>query len=174
MELVVVMALLALMGIALLPSVGAFRGDSRQRAAADQIRGELAAARSRAKEEGRPYRVSLSEDLTRVRRAPDDSNFETAVAAGAPGGSAVAVDYKLDRVTAEIVADPSTNAVPPTPMSGWVTLATVQPDGTCREFSALVAIKESDQAIYLRMRGLTGTMRTVASPASKPMNPGGQ
>jgi prepilin-type N-terminal cleavage/methylation domain-containing protein len=163
-ELMIVMAIIVLLAAIVLPSVGAFRGDTRQRAAADLIRGELAAARARAKEEGRPYRVALNDSHTRIRRAPDDSNFETAAAAPSPGGSAVAVDYPFDHVTAEVASEQDAPA--PAPVGGWVTLASVQPDGTCRENSALVAIKENDAGVYLRLRGLTASLRVVPKPAS--------
>jgi type II secretory pathway pseudopilin PulG len=172
-ELMIVMAIIILLAAIILPSVGAFRGDSRQRAAADVIRTELATARARAKEEGRPYRVSLSSDRTRIRRAPDDPSFETAAASSEPGGSAVAVDYPFEHVTAEIVQDG--NVPPPQENDGWVTLATVLADGTCRENSALIAIKENDEgAVYLRVRGLTATARIVPNPANGPVNGGGK
>ena len=159
-ELIVVIALLLLMAAVLIPSLGAFRGDSRQRAAADSIRGELAVARARAMEEGRPYRVSLSDDGTRIRRAPDDQNFEQAMASDTASGSATAVDYKFEDVTASVVADQDGNAG--VASNGWVTVATVQPDGTCREDTALLVLKEEDRAgLYIRVRGLTGSSRVV-------------
>jgi type II secretion system protein H len=169
-ELVVVLAIVALLAIIVIPSLGGFRGDTRLRAASDQIRGELATAVSRAKEEGRPYRVSLSDDYTRIRRAPDDLNFETVTAMNAPSGESPAVDYKFDYVTAQLVTDPTTNLPLPNAYNGWFTVATVQPDGTCREFGALIAIKEKDQTLYLRMRGLTASMRVVPAPTNQATN----
>jgi prepilin-type N-terminal cleavage/methylation domain-containing protein len=159
-ELIVVMTILLILAAVVLPSVGAFRGDSRQRAAADAIRGELAISRARAMEEGRPYRVAISEDKTRIRRAPDGTDFSTTTTIDRPDGSSTAVDYAFESVTAEVV--PDANAVAPAPDNGWITIATVQPDGTCREDTALVAIKEDDRgALYLRVRGLTGGSRIV-------------
>jgi type II secretion system protein H len=159
-ELIVVIAILILIAAVVLPSVGAFRGDSRPRAAADAIRGELAAARARAKEEGRPYRVAISEDGTRLRRAPDDADFEQAAAVDASGGAHAAVDYALEHVTASVV--PEADAAPPASANGWTTLACVQPDGTCREDSVLVSLKDDDgPTLQLRIRGVTARARVL-------------
>ena len=162
-ELVVVMAVLLLLAAVILPSIGAFRGDTRQRAAADVIRGELAVARARAMEEGRPYRVAISQDGKRIRRAPDTADFVQS-GFGHADPSAVVVDYEFDQVTAEVRAEQSD--LPPEAVEGWVTIATVQPDGTCREFTALVVIKEQDNGeLRVRVRGLTGSSRVVPNTA---------
>ncbi len=163
-ELIVVLAILILLAAIILPSVGAFRGDSRQRAATDAIRGELAIARARAKEEGRPYRIAINEDGTRIRRAPEGADFATVTAFEYPSGSSSAVEYAFDHVTASIVVEQD---IPEPPLTdGWKTIATVQPDGTCREDTILIAVKEEDRAIYLRIRGLTGSSRIVPNPAT--------
>jgi prepilin-type N-terminal cleavage/methylation domain-containing protein len=162
-ELIVVLAILVLLAAVLLPSLTAFRGDSRQRAAADVIRGELAAARARAKEEGRPYRVAVSEDGRRIRRAPDAEDFAEAGAAGDPGGSSAAIEYAFEHVTAAVVAEQG--AEQPQAVNGWFAVACVQPDGTCREETVLVALKdENGTTLYLRIRGVTGTTRVVTNP----------
>lgn len=159
-EIVVVLALLLLLAAVLLPSVGAFRGDTRQRAAADLIRAELAVARSRAMEEGRPYRVAVSADGKRVRRAPDGPEFATAAGFGHADSSAQVVDYPFDEVTAEVVSEQPDSG--PVQIDNWVTIATVQPDGTCREDGALVLIKEEDgSTMRVHVRGLTGASRVV-------------
>jgi prepilin-type N-terminal cleavage/methylation domain-containing protein len=172
-ELIAVLALLLLLAAIIVPSISAFRADTPHRAAADVIRSELATARARAKEEGRPYRVALSEDRTRIRRAPDDVTFESTATVETASGSSPAVDYPFERVTAEIVADPTTNTPPPTPNGGWVTLATVQPDGTCLEITAVVAIKDKDNeqsALYMRLRGLTASVRVIPNPTNPSAN----
>ncbi len=159
-ELLVVLALLILLTALVLPSAEAFRSGPRQRAAADVIRGELSVARSRAMEEGRPYRVALSADNTRIRRAPDDENFAQASAFSATSGSATAVDYPFDHVTAVRVADQ--NSQPPNSNDGWVTIASVQPDGTCLEDSVLVSIQENKiPGLYIHVRGLTASSNVV-------------
>lgn len=165
-ELIVVMTILVILAAVVLPSIGAFRGDSRQRAAADAIRGELAVARSRAMEEGRPYRIAVSQDGARLRRGPDGADFAQQTASDTAGGSSPAVDYPLDQVTASLIADGDAPA--PEAADGWVTIATVQPDGTCREDTALIAVKDGDQTpLYVRVRGLTAASRLVPNGGPK-------
>jgi type II secretion system protein H len=172
-ELIVVLALLLLLAALILPSLSAFRGDTRQRAVADTIRGELAVARARAMEEGRPYRVSLSEDGSRIRRAPDDTNFEQAAALDGASGSSPAVDYAFEHVTAFVM--PAPDGTQSQSMNGWVTVATVQPDGTCREDTALLVLKEEDRAgLYIRVRGLTSGSRVVPNDGTNGTPGGGR
>jgi prepilin-type N-terminal cleavage/methylation domain-containing protein len=162
-ELIVVMAVLLMLAAVILPSVGAFRGDTRQRAGIDTVRGELAVARARAMEEGRPYRVAVSQDKKRIRRAPDSSEFAQTGAFDGPSGSAAAVDYPFDYVTAEVVSE---SDLAPEAVDGWVTVAVVHPDGTCREDTVLVVITEPDNgSLRLRVRGLTGSCRVVTGGA---------
>lgn len=168
-ELLAVMALLLLLAGVVLPSIGAFRGDSNQRAAADVIRGELAVARARAMEEGVPYRIALTEDGTRVRRAPDSLEFADAAAGSdRTDGSVAIIDYKFaNKVTVAV------SAAQPAADAGWVTVATVLPDGTCREDLTFLEIKEDNRAsMHLRIRGVTASSKVV--PASAAPNGGTQ
>src|SRR5688572_26091868 len=104
-ELIVVMAILLLLAAIILPSVGAFRG-------------ELAVARARAMEEGRPYRVAISQDGKRIRRAPDGADFAQVSGFSRADGSAAAVDYEFEHVTAEVRAEQ--DLPPPEAFEGWV------------------------------------------------------
>jgi type II secretion system protein H len=168
-ELIVVITLMLLLAAVLIPSLSSFRGDTRQRAAADTIRGELAVARARAMEEGKPYRVAIRDDGTRIRRAPDDANFEQAIASDSASGSASVVDYAFENVTATVVAEQ--DGTIPQALNGWVTVATVQPDGTCREDTALLVLKENDlPGLYIRVRGLTSSSRVVPNNGANGSN----
>lgn len=164
-ELVVVMAILLLLAAVILPSLGAFRGDTRHRAAADSLRGELAVARSRAMEENRPYRVAISDDGKRVRRAPDTAEFAQTPASPHADSTAAAVDFELEHVTAEVTSE---SDLQPESVEGWVTVATLQPDGSCREDSALVLITEPNNGtVRVRVRGVTGSSRVVPNGGAK-------
>ncbi len=135
------------------------------------ISAELATARSRAREEGAVPGLRLGIDHPHPPRARTHPNFDTTTAASQPGGTATAVEYAFEYVTAEIITDPSNpNAPVPLANNGWVTLATVQPDGTCLESSALIEIKEDNAAIYLRMRGLTTSASVVPNPMNSSTN----
>ncbi len=164
-ELIVVMALLLLLAAVVLPSVGAFRGDTRQKGAADALRGELATARGRAMEEGRPYRIAISQGGNRIRRAPDTQDFGTVTAFGHPDSSAAVVEYELAHVTAEVVeVNNSTSGI--VTESGWTTIATVLPNGSCLEDSVIVAVRDVTNSTGMPMRifirGLTGTSRILS------------
>ncbi|MCI0702095.1 MAG: prepilin-type N-terminal cleavage/methylation domain-containing protein [Planctomycetia bacterium] len=170
-ELLVVMAILIVLAVVIIPSIGAFRGDSRQRAAADSIRGELAVARSRAVEEGIPYRIAISEDGKRIRRAPDGVDFVSLTGADHASSTARVVDYPLEHITLEIVAEQDGQVAPVT--DGWISIAIVMPDGTCRADNVLVAINEDDrQPMWVRIRGLTGTSRVVTNANATNSNGG--
>ncbi|HEY1187339.1 MAG TPA: prepilin-type N-terminal cleavage/methylation domain-containing protein [Gemmata sp.] len=169
-ELLAVLAVIIIMAAVLVPSLSAFRGDSHQRAGADVVRAELAHARARARDEGRPYRVAVSEDGARIRREPDGPEFGAATAASVPGGEAV-VEYPFDHATVRVeVAE----GAPPAGEGGWVTVALVLPDGTCREDQVFLAIRDTSKpgagadsdrdVVYVRVRGLTGSSRVVANP----------
>ncbi|MBP3959472.1 prepilin-type N-terminal cleavage/methylation domain-containing protein [Gemmata sp. G18] len=158
-EVLVVMAILLLLAAVVLPSIGAFRGDSRPRAAADVIRGELATARGRAMLESRPYRIAIGANGTRIRRAPDGPEFaETAAFEHADGGAAV-VEYAFDYVTAELLSDPSAAS---DSGNGWTTIAVVLPNGTCLDDNIIVGVREdSGSPLRIQIRGLTGTSRVL-------------
>src|SRR5688572_9378033 len=102
MEVVVVMAILVLLAAVVLPSIYAFRGDTRPQAAADAVRTDLANARGRAMQAGTAYRVAVSGDGKRIRRAPDTAEFAAAPATDQPGGGARVVEYAFDDSTAEV------------------------------------------------------------------------
>jgi prepilin-type N-terminal cleavage/methylation domain-containing protein len=167
-ELIAVMAVLVLLAAAVLPSIGSFRGDSNQRAAADFLRGELAVARARAMEEGVPYRLAVTEDGTRIRRAPDGLNFSEATVTTNPDANATGIEYTVKAVKVAVVAAEGQQAAV---ADGWITIATVMPDGTCREDITLVEIKEDDRpSMFVRVRGVTASSKVV--PASSAPNGG--
>lgn len=158
LELVVVLAILLLLAAVVLPSIGAFRGDTRSRAAADVIRGELATARGRAMDERRPYRVAIDATGTRIRRAPDGPDFAQTAAFGHADPSAIVVEYAFDQVTAEIISGPETAVGD----DGWRTIATLLHDGTGLEDNVVVGVREDGGApLRIHVRGLTGTSRVL-------------
>lgn len=159
-EVIAVMAILILLAAVVLPSVGAFRGDSRPRAAADTIRGELATARGRAMVESRPYRVAIGMNGTRIRRGPDGPEFAEGTAADQPDANAATVEYAFEFVRASIVSSPSAAA----PASGWETIAVVLPNGTCVDDGITVSVREDGgSALRVHVRGLTASSRVLPS-----------
>ena len=161
-EVLVVMAILLLLAAVVLPSLRSFRGDSRPRAGADVIRGELATARGRAMAEARPYRIAIGgTNGNRVRRAPDGPEFAEVAAFDHADGNATAVEYELDDVTAELLSAPSAAS---DSGNGWTTIAVVLPNGTCLDDSIVVGVREGEDApLRVQIRGLTGTSRVLSA-----------
>lgn len=158
-EVLLVLALLVLLAAVILPSIGSFRGDTNQRAAADVIRSELAAARGHAMETGVPYRLAVNRDGTRMRRAPDVLEFGTLAAAPDPSGAAKAVEFAFERVTVTRYGEEGSA---PESDDDWVTFAVVMPDGTCREDAVVLAVKEpGNGSLYVRVRGVTGSSKVL-------------
>lgn len=160
-EVLLVMAVLVLLAAVILPSVSTLRGDSRPQAAVDAIRTELAAARARATTENRPYRLAIDSAGNRLRRAPDGLDFSDAAATDHPDAASTAVDFEFDRVTAELLSDPSTSTSP----DGWQTIAVVLPGGTCLDDSITIGVRDRDHpagVVRVHIRGLTATAKIVA------------
>jgi Tfp pilus assembly protein FimT len=70
-ELVVTLAIVAIAGAILVPTLRSLMGDNPVKAAADQVKSRWAEARAKAMEEGKPYRFSVTGDNT-FKTAPDD------------------------------------------------------------------------------------------------------
>ena len=163
LEILVVLAVLVILGAAILPSMSGYRSNTRQKSAADGVRARLADARSKAMEDGRWYRLAISTDKTRMRLAPDGPDFASYGTPTAPAfTSSVSEDVFEEGVTAEVQPDP--NDPQPVATGDWITIATVGPDGTCKEDSVTVLVKEKNyKPIEILIRGVTGTSRFIKS-----------
>lgn len=160
-EMIAVMVVLAIIGAVAIPALNSFYGNNRQKAAADIVRARMADARSRALRDGIPYRMAMSQDGTKVRVAPDGPDFETASPEPSSTPESKVTEDLLDKATAE-VQDMGAN---PMDMSSaaWMTVATFQPDGTCREDNAVVNVREgSYPPIQIQLRGVTGATKTTS------------
>ncbi len=170
LELLVVLAVLLILGLAVSLTMEGNYANTRQKAAADLIRARIADARSRAIERGEWFRVAVSEDGTRLRVAPDTPQFATYAANEAPAFLATVTEDRFDKATAAVLAD---SGQEPARDGEWITIATLKPDGTCKEEQVLVEVREGDLApIYIRVRGVTGTASVVRQPP--PNLPGGR
>lgn len=166
-EILVVLAVLVILGAFIVPTLDSYRGNSRQKSAADGIRARLADARAKAMEQGTWYRLAVSTDKTRIRLGPDGPNFASLSGSDAPSlTSSVSEDQFEEGVTAELRFD-SDDVQPP--MSGeWITIATVGPDGTCKEDAVTIVVREKDfKPIEIRMSGITGTARFIKKSGSQ-------
>jgi type II secretory pathway pseudopilin PulG len=171
MELLAVLAIMILLAAMLSPSFRSISGDTRQKAAADAIRGEMAAARAWAMEDGAPYRVAISTDGTRIRRAPESTFLDTMPTQNG-SSAAKSAEYVFEHVSTSI--EVGADQPPPSSTDGWITIAILLPDGTCRDDGAgtsnlTVAVSEIFQngtqsaPIKVAIRGITGSSRVVSS-----------
>lgn len=169
LELLVVLAVLILLGAVILPSLTGFDGNTKQRAAADLVRQRLAEARAKAAERGVPFRLAVNTDMTRVRVAQDGDDFAAHPASETPGFDSSVTEDKLDEATAEVQLEEGDERTPDE--AGWITVATVRPDGSVKEARhTVVAIRQKNfPPILVQVRGLTGQART-----SGPAKTGGQ
>jgi prepilin-type N-terminal cleavage/methylation domain-containing protein len=160
-EVLVTMAVLVILGGILAPTLSTMSGSTKSKAAADTLRGRIADARGAAIDDARPYRLAMSPDGLRLRVSPDDQAFMNMAATGDEddAGPLIAESDLPDGVKIEMDAD---GAEQVTDEAGWVRIATFLADGTCREDSATLTIREAGvKPIRIRIRGLTGTAATL-------------
>jgi type II secretory pathway pseudopilin PulG len=169
LELLVVIAVIIILGAAVTMTMDGYRSNTRQKAAADGIRTRLADARASAMEQGTWYRLAISTDGRRIRLAPDGPDFASLPADTPPSyDSRVIEDQFEDGVTAEVsdVSDDQAQL----DSGGWRTIATVGPEGICKEDGALITVRERNfPPIEVRVRGVIGSARVL-----KPQQNGGQ
>jgi prepilin-type N-terminal cleavage/methylation domain-containing protein len=161
LELMVVLALLVILGAAIIPSIAGISGNVRQKAGADLVRARLADARAKAMEDARAYRVALTDDGTRIRVAPDGLDYATTPPDDPPSYQSKVTEDPIDKASAHILVD-SEDAVPERDAAGWSTVATFLPDGTCREANVTVEVREKTfPPIRIQIRGVTGSTRLL-------------
>ena len=165
-ELLAVLAVLLVLAAVTLPSFNGLKGNTHQKAAADLMQARIADARGRAMFFGTAYRLATHKDGTRLRLAPDGPDFASQHADNPPTGASRVSEDNLDRASAGLGADPDADPSSPAPAgddgSGWVTVATFLPDGTCREDRAMVEIHETNfPPIRILIRGVSGGSRIL-------------
>ncbi len=161
LELLVVLALLVILGAVIIPSLPGFYGNTKQKAAADVVRTRLAEARAKSMERGMPFRVAVNSDKTRIRVAPDTEDFASLPADDPPAFDSTVTEDLFEEISIDYMTEPGDDrSADP---SGWFTIATMRPDGSCKESrSIVVSVNESTYApIMIQVRGLTGQIRSV-------------
>ena len=164
-ELLVVVAVIIIIGGLISSTLDGQSGNSKVKAAADDVTGEIAMARSHAMEEGRNYRLSMSSDGTKIRVSLDDP-----AAQESSGDEAQQKQYGSEKQLPTDVTLALTNSgaeAAPADAEGWIRLATFQQDGTCKEDLVDFEIREPGVTpLAVQIRGLTGhvTVNPVAAP----------
>lgn len=166
-EVLVVMAILIMIGGAVVPTLAGMNRDTQVQAGGDVVRSLADAARSHAMGSGQPHQLSLAPDGTQVRVSPAVADLEAVEATDEPLYTAVEALPKTVRVALSSAADAAA-----TDDEGWQRVATFLPDGTCREDGAAVDVTEpGTYTLRLTIRGLTGAVTSAKLPASEGVVP---
>jgi len=153
-EMLAVMAILVVLGGIAAPALRTFTRDSHVKAGGDTLRGRIADARANAIEDNRPYRLSISPDGTKIRVSVDDP---MSVAATEDSDEPTVIESELPK-DVTVVRDEDALGPATTDDAGWIKVATFLPNGTCKEDSALLEVREpGSKSLLVRIRGLTAT-----------------
>lgn len=166
MEVLLVIAILVILGAISVPTISAFRGNTRIKAAADAVRGRMSEARMKAIEDGQSYRLAISADGRRLRVAPDTAEaMDQAAGEVASSGGLIREDDLPEQVIAELLMDEETFVSEDA--NGWRRIATFLPDGTCKEDVVHLLLQETGvNPLLVRLRGLTGTTSVTTQQAA--------
>jgi Tfp pilus assembly protein FimT len=167
-----VLAIIALLTAMAYPVIETMYGDVRVSAAADNLRGRFAEARSRAIEEQRPYRFAVKANTGDYRLAPDSAdNWGEANAQQqqqTQDDSAPAPLVVEDTLPSDILFQFGSGAAGMGDSGGWTPVVTFQPDGSCSEDRVIRLERDGSRAIEITIRALTSSI------TARSVRPGGQ
>jgi prepilin-type N-terminal cleavage/methylation domain-containing protein len=168
LEVLLVVAVMVMLAAMAYPSIEAMYGDLRLTAAADQVRARWADARTRAIEEGRPYRFSTQPD-GQYKIAPDTSQFWSG------SGETTAGDVNNSDSPPLVIeetlpqgfkfADESNSG--DTDAGPWQTAIKFLPDGTANTDKTITIQADGYRPVQLRIRALTGAVTAETLPAGR-------
>jgi Tfp pilus assembly protein FimT len=174
---VLVTAIIAAASAVVMPSLESMQGPYRRDAAVDMVRASWANARSKAVEQGRPYRFAVKPGEGKFRLAPEDdsssdsSNNQDARPVG-PIDDTLPTGVVFGQHSSA-PADPNATTTPANNNSsqvgqvgadGWLTVAVFLPDGTARDDAEIQFEIKGVKPTAVHLRGLTGavTVKPVA------------
>jgi prepilin-type N-terminal cleavage/methylation domain-containing protein len=169
LEVMLVLVVIVMLGAMAYPSIEAMYSDVRLSAAADQVRAAWAEARTKAIEEGRPYRFGVQPD-GQYRIAPDTAEFwgggDTSSAPADSDTQPLVIEDSLPKGVG--FADGGTTGDSGGDAGGWQTIVKFQPDGTASQDVEIVFQSDnSSRALHLRLRALTGSVTAPLAPAGR-------
>jgi prepilin-type N-terminal cleavage/methylation domain-containing protein len=183
LEVVLVLTILVIVTVLAYPSLEGMYDNARLKAAADEVRAAWTEARTRAVNEGRPYRFALVPGKGNYRLAPDASEFwsgdgtqredtteETERPLVLEKHLARGVRFNTEDGTMPLESDTGNESfLPPgsVELNKYLPILTFFPDGTSREDVSIVFSLKGARPILLRLRGITGavTVRPLESNA---------
>jgi prepilin-type N-terminal cleavage/methylation domain-containing protein len=167
LEVTLVVAVIVLLAAMVLPSIETMYGDVRLQAAGDQIRERWADARTKAIEEGRPYRFATQPD-GRYKIAPDTSD-NWGDSSDTTGGESNDSDSQ-PLVIEESLPDGIKFADNPgggDSGGSWQTGLKFLPDGTASADTTVMLQADGVRSVKLRVRALTGAVTTELIAAGR-------
>jgi prepilin-type N-terminal cleavage/methylation domain-containing protein len=166
LELLIVLAMLAIFAGLAVVSMRASQGSYRVLAATDAVRGAWALARARAIDEGRPYRFSVEPGGRHFRVAPDwDSYWSGGTGEDDPDGPGailennlpVGVRFIINGQPGQLPSEDEPLAAAQAPPSGqWDTICVFEPDGTARQDVRIVFQTSGALPTQIYLRAMTG------------------
>ncbi len=168
LEVMAVMAVLVVLGVMILPTLSGIRGNTNLKAGADIIRALLAEGRAKAIEDGKNYKLTFSTDGRIVRVEPDVNAITGEAVQPDADDRPVTREEELPKgVTVAIIDLLDDDATPIDDGTGRQRVATLLPDGTCREDSVFVLLSAANlKPLTLRILGLTGNITVENTPAT--------
>jgi len=149
-ELIVVLAIICVIAAIVAPNLNTWFSGSKVTAAADQVRARWADGRSRAQEEGRPYKFAVQIDTGKYRLAPDSPEFW---GGGSGDGKALVLEDELpkDVVFASGQGGGAGGGE-------WSHAVVFLPDGTASDDYNISFNAQGCRPVELRLRGVTGSV----------------
>ena len=159
LELILVLALMAMLAAMLYPSFESMFIGVRVNAAADHLRSKFAEARAHAIDEVRPYRFAVKAGQSGYRLAPDTSdNWSDSTT---PPDSSNPGTVLEDQLPGGIQFNLGTGAGTPD-SNGWTTILTFQFDGSCDADKTIRLDLDGARPVEISVRSMTGSVSARA------------
>ncbi len=160
-ELLLVMAILAILTALAIPSLEAMIGHYRVISAVDQVRAALATARAHAVDEGQAYRFEMNPGNNSYRIAPDNGDFPgdgESQPAGDSGQASLVLEETLPKGVQFSVSDAPSAGSGLADSGTPAGVAIFLPDGTTRQDLELLFQGKGARPKILSLRALTGIL----------------
>jgi prepilin-type N-terminal cleavage/methylation domain-containing protein len=152
-ELMVVLAIIGIIAAIVVPNFGTWFGSAKVTAAADMVRARWADGKSRAQEEGRPYKFAVQVGTGKLRLAPDSPEFW----GGSGGGDEKSLVIE-DELPKDVVFASGQGGGSSSGGGEWSHAVTFNPDGSASDDYNICFNSQGSRPVELRLRGATGSV----------------
>lgn len=166
LEMMLVMALIAMLAALVVPSITGFYKGEKLMAATDGVRAAAAQARLHAIDEGIPYRLCVVPGRGNYRAAPDSDDLWSQSASGeyptvegvVPKDIALRVQAQGQTIMVDSDGESAVSFdVGDVPEDAWSVVAVFRPDGTADKTVEIICSTANSLPLSITLRGLTGT-----------------